>query len=222
MILSNMFLYLRVILKKQTMKTKRIIYFLALLLLPFLSNCSSTSEELTNDQEKDTQVAMASYRKLVKDHLSIIEEFYISNKLNSRSINDRYEDLKLAFLPSAQELAVKLDLKDSDLREISGTDIRNSEERNQVLIGVLLFSTVLEKGISDRVYDSRSKFTDCLQEVGGINATIVTFSALAKGTMSKAALKAAVQLAAKIGGRTLSGIGLAIMAAEMAVCMYMD
>lgn len=43
---------------------------------------------------------------------------------------------------------------------------------------------------------------------------------LSKGVVSKAVVKATLKLVAKVGTRTLSGAGLALMAAEIAWCMW--
>ncbi len=54
----------------------------------------------------------------------------------------------------------------------------------------------------------------------GIAASIGIMATLTTGTVSKATIKAAIKLAAKIGGKTLNQIGLIIMVAEFINCVY--
>ena len=61
---------------------------------------------------------------------------------------------------------------------------------------------------------------DCFLEATGIAAGAAIIGGLGKNVMTKSALKSTIKLAAKVGGRTLSGIGLALIAAEVAWCMW--
>lgn len=64
------------------------------------------------------------------------------------------------------------------------------------------------------------KNKDCFLEATGIAAGAAIIGGLGKNVMTKSALKSTIKLAAKVGGRTLSGIGLALIAAEVAWCMW--
>ena len=59
-----------------------------------------------------------------------------------------------------------------------------------------------------------------LHEATGIGAGVALVAGLSKGVVSKAVVKATLKLVAKVGTRTLSGAGLALMAAEIAWCMW--
>ena len=63
-------------------------------------------------------------------------------------------------------------------------------------------------------------FKDCFIEATGIGAGVALVAGLSKGVVSKAVVKATLKLVAKVGTRTLSGAGLALMAAEIAWCMW--
>ena len=66
----------------------------------------------------------------------------------------------------------------------------------------------------------RGSFKDCFIEATGIGAGVALVAGLSKGVVSKAVVKATLKLVAKVGTRTLSGAGLALMAAEIAWCMW--
>lgn len=63
-------------------------------------------------------------------------------------------------------------------------------------------------------------FKDCFMEATGIAAGVAIVGGLAKGVMTKTMVRAAVNLAVRIGGRAISGAGLALIAAEIAWCMW--
>lgn len=68
--------------------------------------------------------------------------------------------------------------------------------------------------------NGRNKAIDCFLEATDITTGIALIGGLTRGTLSKGAVRAAIKLAAKVGGRTLSGIGLALVAAEFTYCMF--
>ena len=63
-------------------------------------------------------------------------------------------------------------------------------------------------------------FKDCFIEATGIGAVCRPCCRSFEGVVSKAVVKATLKLVAKVGTRTLSGAGLALMAAEIAWCMW--
>ena len=63
-------------------------------------------------------------------------------------------------------------------------------------------------------------FKDWFLEATGIAAGAAIVGGLAKGTVSKAVVRASLRMVAKVGTRTLSGVGLALMAAEITWCMW--
>ena len=67
---------------------------------------------------------------------------------------------------------------------------------------------------------TRQHISDCFLEATGIAAGAVIIGHLSKGVVSKKVLKQLIKLTAKIGSRTLNGIGLALIATEMAICLW--
>jgi len=67
--------------------------------------------------------------------------------------------------------------------------------------------------------DDTPKWVTCALEATGLAAGAAVIGGLGYGTLSKKGKKAILKAIAKIGGRTLSGIGLALTAAEFTWCM---
>lgn len=63
------------------------------------------------------------------------------------------------------------------------------------------------------------KVVTCALEATGLAAGATVTGGLAYGTLGKKGKKAVLKAVAKIGGRTLTGIGLALVAAEFTWCM---
>ena len=68
---------------------------------------------------------------------------------------------------------------------------------------------------------ARGDFRDCFEEATGIAAGVALIGALTSATIDKSLVKKLVKEAVKkIGGRALGGIGLAMVVADIAYCMY--
>ena len=68
---------------------------------------------------------------------------------------------------------------------------------------------------------ARGDFRDCFVEATGIAAGVALIGALGAATIDKTlVMKLVKEAVKKIGGRTLGGIGLAMVVADIAYCMY--
>ena len=103
-----------------------------------------------------------------------------------------------------------------------GVKIYNNEEYENTLVGLMLFVTTTDCSIIDGGSKTTRGgfFKDCFLEATGIAAGAAIVGGLAKGTVSKAVVRASLRMVAKVGTRTLSGVGLALMAAEITWCMW--
>lgn len=105
-----------------------------------------------------------------------------------------------------------------DIKEVFGKDIEFLDKYE--LSGLILFSSCI---IHKHKYKNSLRggsFSDCFQEVTGIAEGIALFSG-GLDLMTKGGVKRAIKFALKkVGSRVIGGLGLALMAAEMAYCMY--
>lgn len=182
-------------------------------------------EEINSEEETDPIVEMEKYETKVISARNLITEFCIetekkelgtrTNITNSQS----YLNLKNKLLPTAKEFALELNLSNDNIEDFLDSKIMTLEEQEDALIGILLFAVVTN--YSNNLYEkTRASFKDCFLEATGIAAGAAIIGGLGKNVMTKSALKSTIKLAAKVGGRTLSGIGLALIAAEVAWCMW--
>lgn len=77
----------------------------------------------------------------------------------------------------------------------------------------------LNYGTMSGAEEDTPKVVTCALEATGLAAGATIIGGLAYGTLGKNGKKAVLKAVAKIGGRTLSGIGLALVAAEFTWCM---
>lgn len=144
---------------------------------------------------------------------------------NTRSLDSevesRYRELKDKLLPSAIQFAESLNLSLEDVESMTGVEINNNEELEDTFVGLMLFATMTDFSLANDGPQTKGKsFMECFTEATSIAAGAAVVGGLVKGTMSKEAIKAAVKIVAKVGTRTLSGVGLALIAAEIAWCMW--
>lgn len=185
-----------------------------------LTACSSEQDMPIVNEQNTTSVSMSKYVDKVVSHKELIDEFVLNSETSTRNYSsENLLNLKNALMSDAKVFSKELGLTVQDMNELFDSKLSVAEVEDAI-VGLLLFSTVLDgcnpSGISTRGQD----FTNCFQQATGIAAGIAIVGELAKGTMTKAALKQAVKLVARVGGRTLSGVGLALIAAEIAYCMW--
>jgi len=135
--------------------------------------------------------------------------------------NQCFAELKARLLPSAVQFADELNISKEEIELITGEKINNKEELEEALIGLMLFVSATDCCIeNDETLTRGGSFKDCFLEATGIAAGAAVVGSLSKGVVSKAVVKATLKLVAKVGTRTLNGVGLALMAAEIIWCMY--
>ena len=190
----------------------------------FFVSCSN-NDEIAPEQVPDPQISMERYESEVINSLDLITDFYIeakNNESSTRSVaaNQAFLNLKNSLLPTAQQFATELGLSKKDLEDIFGSQIVNEGDQEDALVGILLFAVVTDCSKLNIEGTRGGSFEDCFLKATGIAAGVAVIGDLTKGALSKATLAKAVKLAAKVGGRTLNGIGLGLIAAEMAICMW--
>ena len=134
-----------------------------------------------------------------------------------------FEALKQNLLPSATQFASELNITKEDLESMTGVGIHDNEkEFENALVGLMLFVTTTDCSIIDDETQTRGgSFKDCFIEATGIGAGVALVAGLSKGVVSKKRWWGApLKVVPKGGTRTLSGAGLALMAAEIAWCMW--
>lgn len=205
------------------MKKKVLVFSVAMLLAFGFSSCSSDTEYEEIPSALEAQVSMNKYDSLVIEQRELITDFCIesleSNKTRVSS-SSSYLTLKDELLPSAVEFTRELGMTDKDMEDILGVKIVTQEDRDDAMIGILMFSTVADYSNSNTALTRGGSFGDCFSQATGIAAGVALVGGLAKGTMTKAMIKSVVKLAARVGGRAISGVGLALIAAEIAWCMW--
>ena len=107
---------------------------------------------------------------------------------------------------------------------MTGVKIHNNEEYENTLVGLMLFVTTANYSlINNGLQATRGgSFKDCFLEATGIAAGSAVVAGLAEKTVSKAVVKATLKMVSKIGTRTLSGVGLALIAAEITWCYVVN
>ncbi len=119
------------------------------------------------------------------------------------------------------QFASDLNITKEDLESMTGVKIYDIEEYEKALVGLMLFVTTADCSIIDDESQNRGgSFKDCFLEATGIAAGAAIIGGLSKGTVSKAVVRSTLKMVAKLGTRTLCGAGLALLAAEIAWCMW--
>lgn len=186
------------------------------------SSCKN-DDVVESPKTDDPQVSMEEYESKVFGFSEQIINFCVETKksdLTTRAAleNQSYQDLKKNLLPTANQFVKELGLSSQELESILGHQILTQNEQEDALVGILLFAVATN---SSNIHNegTRASAVECFQEATGIAAGVAIVGGLAKGVISKKILMATIELAAKVGGRTLSGIGLALIAGEMIWCM---
>ena len=203
---------------------KRIALIMSLICL-IITGCSNNND-LNNVVDETKTINLANYEKVVYNNRELLSNWAYAKQdaleKNTRAANiaesEYFDKLKVNLLPSALQFASDLNITKEDLESMIGVKIYNNEEYENTLVGLMLFVTTTDCSIIDdgsKTTRGRS-FKDCFLEAAG--AAIV--GGLAKGTVSKAVVRATLKMVAKVGTRTLSGVGLALIAAEITWCMW--
>lgn len=205
----------------------RILLTLSLICL-IMAGCSNSNEPIEFEDETQT-IDLAEYEEVVYKNRELLSDWAYAmqdaqeegTRAASMEEAECFEALKQNLLPSATQFASELNITKEDLESMTGVGIHDNEEFENALVGLMLFVTTTDCSIIDDETQTRGgSFKDCFIEATGIGAGVALVAGLSKGVVSKAVVKATLKLVAKVGTRTLSGAGLALMAAEIAWCMW--
>ena len=193
-----------------------------------LVSCSNESE-VDSSSADNKIIKLAPYEKIVyenKDALfdwayAVLEHEENASRASECQVEECYAELKNELLPSAIDFASDLEITKEDFELMTGVSITNEDEYEEALVGLMLFVTVADCSMTVENSVSRGgTFGDCFIEATGIAAGVAIVGHLTKGAVTKALVNAIVKLVAKVGLRTLNGVGLALIAAEIAWCMW--
>jgi hypothetical protein len=202
------------------MKKNSIIYLLSLLLF------SCNNEEVVKPTEKEDKVIdLTVYNNVVYECKDLLSDWAYSlaeakedgARASQNSEQEYFSELKYKLLPSAINFSKELDITREELEMMTGEKFNNSIEYEDALVGLMLFITTTD---CSRVESRSGSFRECFIDAVGIGAGVALVGNLAKGTVSKAVIKKALKMVARVGTRTLNGAGLALLAAEIAWCMW--
>lgn len=202
------------------MKKIFIFAFASFVLTTAFIACSS-NEEVSETVEATKVTSMKNFNQKVKDNKILLDDLVIASQMNSRSETaDAFAPIKETFSLDAKDFSKQLDITSADLEELFGENL-TEEQIEQGQIGLMLFAVMLDECNPNGAMASRGgSFQECLGQAMGFAEAAAVIGGLTKMTMSKQTLKLAVKLAAKVGGRTIGGIGLALIAGEIAYCMW--
>lgn len=180
----------------------------------------TSQNDLTETQIRDI------FKKYDKSFLNVKSNFEnIIYKIDSGlSIDQIKDDEDLIYIldnlkEASIDLFYSLEFSNEDFYDIFETD--NAEQLERQLIGASLLLYSFQPEFLNNNYNPPLAVS-CFIETTGIAAGIAIIGALSGNLGGKALKKAFTDLVKKVGIRTLSGIGLALMAAEFAWCMLRD
>lgn len=206
---------------------KQIVLMMSLICL-IMTGCSNNNEPIEVVDETRA-IDLAEYEEVVYKNRGLLSDWAYAmqdaqeerTRAASMEESECFERLKNNLLPSATQFASELNITKEDLESMTGINIHDNEELENALVGLMLFVTTTDCSIIDDETQTRGgSFKDCFLEATGIGAGVVLISGLSKGVVSKAVVRATLKMVAKVGTRTLSGAGLALIAAEIAWCMW--
>ncbi len=210
--------------KKLLLKIASIMSLICLI----MTGCSNNNEPINAVDESQT-INLAEYEKVVYNNRELLSDWAYAKqdaqnkvtKATSLKESEYFEKLKDNVLPSASRFASELNITKEDLESMMGIKIHDNEEYENTLVGLMLFITTMDcSRIDDEPQTRGGSFTKCFSEATGIAAGAAIIGHLAKGVVSKAVVRATLKLVAKVGTRTLSGVGLALIAAEITYYMW--
>lgn len=189
-------------------------------------SCEQEANEVIMPQENDEkEIQMAEYNTAVINQRELITNFCIEsqerNYTRALSENNSYNLLKENLLGTAEKFVADLELTDQEIEDYLECEIKTKSDKEDAIVALLMFSSVLDICNSQQqTYSRAGSFKDCFLEATGITAGAALIGNLSKGMMSKAMLKTALKMVAKIGGKAvISGAALALTAGEIIWCM---
>lgn len=193
-----------------------------------MSSCNRSVDVKKDESVVEPVVEMSQYNDIVYKNKDLLFEWAYSKqsamaeKTRASDVEERnnFKKLKNKLLPSAVRFVSDLNISKFDIEEMTGEKINSKEELEDAFVGLMLFASMVDRSIVNDPQTKGESFLHCLGEAFGITAGIEVVSGLVKGTMTKKAIKVVVKILAKAGTRSLSGVGLALIAAEIAWCMW--
>lgn len=207
---------------------KHIVLLVSLVSL-ILSGCTNSNEPTETMDELQKVIDITNYKNVVYENRGLISDWaYAKQDAQEEGTRAAYAEeaecftkIKHNLLPSATQFAADLEISKEDIESMTEVPINNNEEYEDALIGVMLFMTMTNCSLIDDDSLTRGKsLVDCFLEATGIAAGVELVAHMSKSTMSKAAVKSTLKIIAKVGTKTLNGIGLTLMAAEIIWCMW--
>lgn len=198
------------------------------MLVALMTSCSNeakleepTSENKVVDLSKYKDVVYANRQLLSEWGYAAVDAEEEQTRSAEEAANQSFEELKSNLLPAAIQFVEELDISIEDMESMTEEKIDGEKEYEEAIVGLMLFVTATDCNIAeDETLTRGGSFKDCFIEATGIAAGIVIVGGLTKGAVSKKVVRATLKMVAKVGTRTLSGVGLALIAAEIAWCMY--
>lgn len=198
-----------------------------LLLLPITFAGCSSKDGVTEAPKSARSVNVSEYTKVVRDNTQLITEWVIEKKgvqdglLRSSQVEvEKFQEIQERLLSSALKFSAELGLSESDLETLLGVQFRSRADYEQATLGLMLFTVVTHEYLNTQQLRGGS-FGECFLEATGIGMGISFVKDLSSNAIGREAVERAVKkLVTKVGVRTLSGIGLALLAAEITWCMW--
>lgn len=206
---------------------KKVTLFLAVLGMA-MSSCNRSVDVKKDESVVEPVVEMSQYNDIVYKNKDLLFDWAYSKqsamaeqtRASDVEERDNFKKLKNKLLPSAVRFVSDLNISKFDIEEMTGEKINSKEELEDAFVGLMLFASMVDGSIISVPQTKGRSFIDCFLEATEIAGGIDVITKLVKGTMSKQAIKAVVKILAKAGTRSLSGVGLALIAAEIAWCMW--
>lgn len=230
-------------LNSSTMKIKKSFLSTILLLSFVVASCDQgvapSSNEKIDQVELEPEVALSNFGDTfnevkplfqnLTEHVKLKKEKkgkQVEKALSSKQIAD---GIKMLDHLSGPALAFfnSLGFTQKDYKKAFGTSNRSVIGRKAAGFALIIYKlrscqkNDINTPFSNNIVmsDEKPKWVTCALEATGLAAGAAVIGGLGYGTLSEKGKKALLKSVAKIGGRTLSGIGLALVAAEFTWCM---
>lgn len=202
--------------------------FTLLLLLPLsFSSCSKNEDVIEVPSSTSSSVDISIYKEIVIENVNLLTEWALEKKgvqdgmlRSSKVEHEKFQKLQEKLLPSAIKFSEELGLSVADMESVFGVKFHTRKDYEEAALGIMLFTTLTNEYLNLQKLRGGS-LKDCFIEATGIAAGAALVGGLASGTIGKEAIKlATTKILTKVGVRAISGIGLALLVAEIAWCMY--
>lgn len=177
-----------------------------------------------NTPSTEMYVEMPTYNQEVSSNKNTITDFCIKNEETSTTIQED-EAFKATFLPTAKKFVDKLGITYADIN--AEIPLYSQSDYEYAIIGLLLFASSIDKAKTIEVggiMPASFGILECMAMVSGVNDFVQLVGSVSKGQMSRTAIIRCLRIVARLGGKTAlryaSGIGLALMAAEVIDCAF--